>query len=290
VLALMGPALFAVSVTQLNLMLDTLLASFLTGGSISWLYYSDRLVEFPMGMLGVALGTVILPSLSRRHVEAASEAFSATLDWGLRWLVLFGLPSAVGLAMLAGPVIATLFQSEAFDATDVAMAQRSLWAYALGLVGFMGVKVLAPGFFARQDTRTPVRFGVVSLLVNMALNLILVWPLAHAGLALATSLAGCLNAGLLLRGLVRAGCYRPGTGWGGLLARSGLGLAAMGALLVWGSPDLAQWLAWESGTRVLRLTGLIGLAVLGYFAAFFLAGGRPRHFGPPARTESADKP
>jgi putative peptidoglycan lipid II flippase len=281
VLALMGPALFGVSVTQLNLLMDTLVASFLAGGSISWLYYSDRLVEFPLGILGVALGTVILPTLSRCHAEAAGRAFAATLDWGLRWLVLFGLPSALGLSMLAGPVIATLLQSAAFDATDVVMAQRSLWAYSLGLVGFMGVKALAPGFYARQDTRTPVRFGVVSMLVNMSLNLILVWPLGHAGLALATSLAACLNAGLLLWALAGAGWYRPEPGWAGLLVHCSLGLLVMGAVLFWGSPPLVQWLAWDDGTRILRLSGLIGLGALGYFAAFFFSGGRLRHFGPP---------
>jgi putative peptidoglycan lipid II flippase len=284
ILRLMGPALFGVSVTQINLLLDTLIASFLVSGSISWLYYADRLMEFPLGILGVALGTVILPSLSRRHAESDPAAFSATLDWGLRWLVLFGVPAATGLLILAGPMIATLFQSKEFDAVDVAMAQRSLWAYSLGLVGFMGVKVLAPGFYSRQDTRTPVRFAVIAMVTNMVLNLTLVWPLAHAGLALATSLAACLNSGLLLRGLLRDGSYRPLAGWRALLLRTALGVAVMAAGLVWASAALPQWLAWGTGERVWRLAALIGLGIAAYFLTLFAAGMRPGDFrapGPP---------
>jgi putative peptidoglycan lipid II flippase len=275
VLKLMVPALFAVSVTQINLLLDTVLASFLETGSISWLYYSDRLMEFPLGILGVALSTVILPRLSRRQAEAASEAFRRELDWGLRVAVTLGVPAAVGLVLLAGPMIATLFQSDLFDARDVAMAERSLMAYAVGLQAFILIKVLAPGFYARQDTRTPVRIGVIAMAANMVFNLLLIFPLQHAGLALATSLSAYLNAWLLLRALRRAGVYTALPGW----PRQGLQVAA-GALamaLVLGllSPVLGVWVTAPRLDRVLWLAGLVGAGALAYFAALLATGWRP---------------
>jgi putative peptidoglycan lipid II flippase len=274
----MTPALFGASVAQLNLLLDTLLASFLAAGSISWLYYSDRLVEFPLGVLGVALGTVILPGLTRRHAAQDPAAFSATLDWALRWVLLLGLPAAVGLAMLAGPLMATLFHSGAFSGEDVAMAGRSLMAYAVGLVGFMGIKVLAPGFYAREDTRTPVRIALIALTVNLALNLLLMGPLGHAGLALATTVAALVNAWLLLRGLRREGVYRPAPGWPGLLVRGFAATCAMGLLLRWGAGATVDWLTLGTGDRVMRLLGLVLGGMLCYFAALLVLGIRPRHF------------
>jgi putative peptidoglycan lipid II flippase len=234
-------------------------------------------MEFPLGILGVALSTVILPRLSRRRAEGAGDAFSGTLDWGLRMTVLFGVPSAVGLIMLAGPMIATLFQSDVFDAHDVNMAQRSLMAYALGLQAFILIKVLAPGFYACQDTSTPVRYGVIAMLVNMVLNLLLIFPLQHAGLALATSLSAYLNALLLLRGLTRGGHYLPSAGWARLLAQVGIGGAGMVALLWVLSPDLAWWVAAERLDRVLYLGALIAAAAVVYFCLLLLAGMRPRH-------------
>ena len=276
ILKLMLPALFAVSVTQINLLFDTMLASFLVSGSISWLYYSDRLMEFPLGILGVALSTVILPRLSRRQAEAASEKFSHTLDWGLRMTVMFGLPAAVGLIALAGPMIATLFQSDVFDGHDVAMAQRSLMAYSLGLQAFILIKVLAPGFYARQDTRTPVRIGVIAMLVNMVLNVLFIFPLQHAGLALATSLSAYLNAFLLLRGLRNSGAYQPAAGWSALLLRVGLAATGMGMLLLWLSPDLAWWIESARLARVAWLAGLIVAAIGFYFSALLALGLRPR--------------
>jgi putative peptidoglycan lipid II flippase len=276
VLRLMVPALFAVSVTQINLLLDTVLASFLETGSISWLYYSDRLMEFPLGILGVALSTVILPRLSRRQAEAAPQLFSRELDWGLRTAVVFGAPAAVGLIALAGPMIATLFESDVFDARDVAMAERSLMAYAFGLQAFILIKVLAPGFYARQDTRSPVRIAVIAMLANMLLNLILIVPLRHAGLALATSLAAYLNALLLWRGLRRDGVYRPEPGWLRLLLKVGAAAAAMGALLVWGTPELAEWIAAARWDRVIWLAAAILFGAVVYFAVLTAAGMRPR--------------
>jgi putative peptidoglycan lipid II flippase len=275
VLKLMAPALFAVSVVQVNLLLDTVLASFLQTGSISWLYYSDRLMEFPLGLLGVALATVILPSLSREHASESPERFRRTLDWGLRSALVFGLPAAVGLAVLAGEMIATLFLSDVFDAQDVRMARLSLMAYSVGLLPFILIKVLAPGYFARQDTRTPVRIGVIAMAVNMVLNLILIWPLAHAGLALATSLSAFVNAGLLLRGLLRDDIYRPEQGWSLLLLQTALACCVMGGVLAWAVPGLEQWLAASAWERALWLPLWVGLGAVAYFATLVLVGVRP---------------
>lgn len=276
ILKLMLPALFAVSVTQINLLLDTVLASFLVTGSISWLYYSDRLMEFPLGILGVGLATVILPRLSRRQAEAAPEKFSSELDWGLRIALTFGLPSAVGLAVLAAPTISTLFQSDVFDAHDVAMAQRSLVAYALGIQAFILIKVLAPGFYARQDTRTPVKIGVIAMAANMVFNLMLIFPLQHAGLALATSLSAYLNAYLLLRSLRHDGIYRPVAGWSRLLRQVGVAVIAMAAVIAWLSPGLEVWVEAPRLDRVTWLLGLIAVGGFMYFAALVITGWRPR--------------
>jgi putative peptidoglycan lipid II flippase len=278
VMRLMVPALFGVSVSQINLLLDTLIASFLISGSISWLYYSDRLMEFPVGVLGVALGTVILPSLSRRHAENSPEAFSHTLDWALRLNILFGLPAAVGLFLLAGPMLATLFFSDAFDSQDVEMATKSLMAYAPGLMAIMLIKVLAPGFYGRQDTKTPVRIGIIAMSVNMALNILLVFPLAHAGLALATTLSSGLNAYLLYQALRKGGIYTPTEGWGALLSRTLAASLAMAALLWWGAGEIGEWLAGSGTSRALWLAGLIASAILVYFLTLFLLGARPSHF------------
>lgn len=278
VMKLMVPALFGVSVSQLNLLLDTLIASFLVSGSISWLYYSDRLMEFPVGILGVALGTVILPNLSRKHAEKSPEAFSNTLDWALRVMVLLGTPAAVGLMLLAGPMLATLFYSDAFSDQDVAMSTRSLMAYAPGLMAIILIKVLAPGFYARQDTRTPVKIGITAMAVNMLLNLLLVFPLAHAGLALATSLSSALNAYLLYRGLRNAGIYRPKAGWGGILARVGFASAVMAALIVLGAGEITDWLLMDSWERIGFLALWISAAALLYFVLLYLSGIRPSHF------------
>ncbi|MCU7922847.1 MAG: murein biosynthesis integral membrane protein MurJ [Candidatus Thiodiazotropha sp. (ex Dulcina madagascariensis)] len=278
VMRLMIPALFGVSVSQINLLLDTLIASFLVSGSISWLYYSDRLMEFPVGVLGVALGTVILPNLSRRHAEKSPEAFSRTLDWALRLNILFGIPAAVGLFLLAGPMLATLFFSQAFDSHDVSMATRSLMAYAPGLMAIMLIKVLAPGFYARQDTKTPVRIGVIAMASNMVLNIILVFPLAHAGLALATTLSSGLNAWLLYRALIKQHIYLPSAGWTALLVRTVFASSAMAGLLWWGAGDITAWLAMSGLARIGQLAGLILSAILLYFLTLFLLGVRPGHF------------
>lgn len=275
---LMLPALFGVSVTQINLLLDTLLASFLVSGSISWLYYSDRLMEFPQGILAVAIGTVVLPGLSKKHAEKSPKAFSHMIDWGLRWIILFGIPAAVGLLMLAGPMIATLFQSAVFDAHDVEMAQLSLWAYSLGLLPFMLIKVLAPGYYARQDTKTPVRIAIIAMVSNMVLNLILIFPLQHAGLALATSLAAMLNAFLLYRGLRKDSIYKPEQGWIWLLSRIAASALIMAILIFWLKPDFSFWLEAERLSKIVWLLGLIGAGGAVYFIMLYVFGVRFTHF------------
>ena len=277
VVRLMIPGIFGSSVAQINLLVDTLIASFLASGSITWLYYSDRLVEFPLGVFGIALATVILPNLSREHAESSPERFSATLDWGLRWVLVIGLPATVGLILLAGPMLTTLFQYGRFSGDDVTMATRSLIAYGVGLMGFILVKVLAPGFYARQDTRTPVRVAVVAMVANMVLNLALVFPLAHAGLALATSLAAFLNGGLLYRHLRRDGVYRPGRGWGMLWTRVLVACAAMGAVLWVGVGGAEVWLARDAWQRGLHLGLWVAVGAAVYSLVLVLSGLRPRH-------------
>ncbi len=278
IMKLMLPAIFGSSVVQINLLFDTLIASFLVTGSVSWLYYSDRLVEFPLGVFGVALGTVLLPSLSRHHARQDVDGFTTTLDWALRWVFIMGLPAAVGLFFLAGPLLSTLFQYGAFSVHDAEMARLSLMAYTLGLPGFMLVKVLAPGFYARQDTRTPVRVGVIAMLANMGLNVAFVVPMVmweltgpHLGLALATSLSAYLNAGLLYRHLQREGLYRPGPGWGGLWLKLLLANGLMAVLLLV-VPTLTEWSQWGSALRALSLAGWVGAGGLVYLLALYLQG------------------
>lgn len=276
ILALMGPALFGVSVAQINLLLDTVIASFLETGSISWLYYADRLVEFPLGVFGIALATVILPVLSARHSTGSREAFSATLDWALRWVLLLGLPAACALGVLAVPLLSTLFEYGELGARDVAMSARSLMAYAGGLLAFILVKVLAPGYFARQDTRTPVRIGIIAMCTNMVMNLVLVFPFAHAGLALATTLSACVNAGLLWYGLVSTGIHRPTPGWAVFLLRVLVAAVAMSALLYFWVAPATNWSAWDAGTRAGALAVAIVLGGASYFLVLAIVGMRPR--------------
>ena len=254
VFKLMLPAIFGVSVAQINMVVNTVLASFLVTGSVSWLYYSDRLMEFPLGVFGIALATVILPSLARRHVSNSREEFSHLLDWGLRWVFLIAVPAAVALVVLSGPLLATFFYRGAFGANDVQMSANALMAFSLGLLGFILIKVLAPGFYARQDTKTPMRIGVISLIVNILLSLLLVFPLKHVGLALAISLSAFVNAGLLFVTLRRHDVYRPLPGWGVFFARVIFASAIMGAVLFWGAGDINSWLQASSWQRVYRLS------------------------------------
>jgi putative peptidoglycan lipid II flippase len=286
VLGLMGPAIFGVSVAQINLLINTLIASFLVTGSVSWLYYSDRLVEFPLGVLGTALGTVILPQLSDRHMQGSSESFSQMLDWGLRWTVMIGTPASLGLGILAGPLLCTLFQYGEFSGHDVEMSSRSLMAYSFGLLAFILIKVLAPGYYARQDIRTPVRIAVIAMASNLAMNLVLVFPLAHAGLALATSLSAYLNAGLLFWGLRAEGVYQASDGWRGFLLRVAIANGLMAVVLFAGAGDLAEWLSWTASERIWRLTALVAGGGIVYFAALWLFGLRWRQLSGQAAVSS----
>lgn len=272
---LMVPALFGVSVTQISLLIDTILASFLETGSISWLYYSDRLMELPLGLFGIALGTVILPALSTHHTRGERARFVATLDWALGWLVVIGFPATLGLLLAPAPILTTLFQYGAFSERDVGMAALSLMAYGAGLIGFMGVKVAAPGYFSRQDTKTPVKVAAIAMVANAILSVALIFPLAHAGLALATAIAAWLNAGLLLAGLRREQVYRPLAGWGRLLGRVAAAGVAMGTVLLWLAGDTATWLEASALERAGRVTVLIGGAATVYVGVLWLLGWRP---------------
>ncbi len=278
VLHLMLPAFLGVSVVQINLLVDTLMASFLETGSITWLYYSSRLMDFPVGILGAALGTVILPHLSQLHAQTQPGEFSRTIDWGLRWALLFGLPAAVGLVLLSGPIMATLFQSQAFTPNDVSMASGSLAAYSSGVVWMMLTKVLTPACYAREDIRTPVKIALVTLALNLVLNIILMGPLRHVGLAVATSLAAGANGILLLVMLYRQGVYRPPKGWMALLAKSAAAAITMGLLLWWGGGDPENWTTMPQLERITGLAGWILGGAGAYFAVLWASGVRHGDF------------
>lgn len=282
VLRLMLPAIFGSSVVQINLLFDTLIASFLVTGSVSWLYYSDRLVEFPLGIFGIALATVILPSLSQQHASKSPEHFNHTLDWALRWVMVVGVPATLGLFMLAAPILVTLFQYGEFSGHDVRMSSISLMAYSLGLLGFILVKILAPGFYARQDTRTPVRVGIIAMLSNMGLNILFVVPLVlgnyeapHAGLALATSVSAFINAGLLFHILRREGVYRPEAGWPRLFLQLMPANILMVLFLWWGIDAPDQWLQAEAWSRVWHLVLLVAGGGVVYLLGMLATGLRP---------------
>jgi len=285
ILKLMLPAIFGSSVAQISILLDSLIASFLVAGSISWLYYSDRLVEFPLGVFGIALATVILPRLADHHATASKQLFSATLDWALRCVLVIGVPAAVALAVLAEPLLTTLFYRGEFTARDVVMSAASLKAYAPGLLGFILVKVLAPGYFARQDARTPVRIGIQALLLGMTLSVLFVvilvrtaWAPAHAGIAAATACSALFNSARLLSGLRRAGVYQARAGWAVLILRVIAPSVVMAIALLAALTALGDWFAMGGLERVATL----GLLVVGgsavYFAACYLCGLRLHEF------------
>ena len=279
---LMVPGILGSSMAQVSLLLDTQIASFLVTGSVTWMYFADRLVEFPLGVFSIALATVILPSLSGHHAAAAPERFSATLDWALKLVFVMVTPAAVALFMLAGPLTATFFGHGRFLPRDVTMSSYALMAYSFGLLGFSFVKVLAPGYFARQDTRTPVRVSFISLGVNIGLNVLVVAPLVylkklpapHAFLALSTGISACTNSALLYRGLRRAEVLRPGPGWGPLLARVVGASAVMGAALWWLAGGMSRWFAMHTWDRVLNTALCVTAGAAVYFVALYAAGTR----------------
>ena len=274
---LMLPALLGVSVAQINLLVDTLMASFLVTGSVSWLYYSDRLMEFPLGVFGIALATVMLPNLSKTFAKGEQDTYNRTLDWALRWVFLIATPAMLGLIILSVPILSTLFFRGEFTGTDIIKTSHSLMAYAVGLLGFVLVKVLASAYYARQDTRTPVRIAVIAMLTNLILNIALISSLHHAGLALATALAAILNAALLFRGLYKNKVFIPCQGWRILLLRILFANGIMGGLLWWGMGSANSWLALNSVDRILQLCLWIGLGFICYIITLAISGLRPAH-------------
>ena len=286
ILLLMAPAIFGVSVSQINLLLDTVLASFLPTGSVSWLYYSDRLVELPLGIFAIAIGTVILPSLSRQFVGEDTQKFSQTIDWALRLILLIAIPAAVALFILAVPILTVLFEYGKTGASDIAMSALSLQAYALGLLAFMLIKVLAPGYFSRQDTKTPVKIGIIAMAVNMVFNLILVipfhylWQIGHVGLALATALSAWLNAGLLYRGLRQRDVYTPIAGWSVYLIRLLVANVVMGVVLFGSFYVVPDWSVLDVWRRVMMMLACCGAGLAAYLSVLFVLGLRLHHVKP----------
>jgi len=284
ILGLMVPALFGVSVSQINLLLDTVLASLLPGNSVSWLYYSDRLAELPLGVFAIAISTVILPKLSRQHTGSHERKFSDTLDWALRLIVFIGLPASLALIVLAEPILATLFLYGKTTALDISMSSLSLQAYASGLLAFMLIKVLAPGYYARQDMKTPVKIGVIAMVSNMVLNLLFVIPLhfyfqvGHVGLALATAVSAYLNAFLLYRGLRRERVYTPKAAWTKSVLRCVSANVAMLAVLLFALNGSQDWIhaLWFERVTHLAVICVAGLSV--YVAALWIGGVRLRDF------------
>lgn len=281
ILKLMIPGIFGSSVMQINLLLDTVIASFLVSGSVTWLYLSDRMVELPLGIFGIALATVILPNLSQKHASGDPKAFSHMLDWALRLVLVIALPAAVALAVLAGPILSTLFLYGDFNAVDVEMASISLLVYSGGLMGFIMVKVLAPGYFSRQDTKTPVKVGLIAMFANMAMNVAFVvpmvqlgWPAPHAGLALATTLSAFLNASLLYFGLKKAGVYLPEKGWLKLVTQTSFAAALMGWIISNASGEIEFWINATAVERILQLSWIIPMGVVSYFAVLWITGVR----------------
>ncbi|MFM2483182.1 murein biosynthesis integral membrane protein MurJ [Celerinatantimonas sp. YJH-8] len=274
---LMIPALFGVSVSQLNLLFDTFMASFLVSGSISWLYYSDRLLEFPLGLFGIAIATVILPSLSQRHVDQDPKAFRQTMDWAVRMIWLLGLPAMVGMMVLAGPMLRVLFMRGEFDQSDVSHAAASLIAYMSGLLFFMLIKVLAPGYYARQDTRTPVRYGIIAMLSNMLFNLILVLPFGYVGLAAATAFSAVINASLLYWGLAKSNVYRLSRFTLLFMLRVVVSTAIMAVAMYEVFPHWSTWMVSSWHHSAMMLIEAIGLAIVVYLVSLVALGGRLSH-------------
>ena len=278
ILKLMAPAVFGVSISQISLLINTIFASFLVTGSVSWLYYADRLMEFPTGMLGVALGTILLPGLAKYYADDSPERYSELLDWGLRLTLLLALPAAVALAILAVPLISTLFFYGKFTLHDLMMTQQALVAYSLGLLGLIMVKVLAPGFYARQNIKTPVKIALATLLATQLMNLVFIWQLHHAGLALSIGLGACLNAALLYYQLRRQGIYHPRPGWGIFLVKLVIAVAVMAVVLWLAANKQPIWSHGDILSRAWHLSWVVITGAGAYFVILWLLGFRLRDF------------
>ncbi|NIH16386.1 murein biosynthesis integral membrane protein MurJ [Serratia symbiotica] len=274
----MGPAILGVSVSQISLIINTIFASFLVSGSVSWMYYADRLMEFPSGVLGVALGTILLPSLAKSFSSGNQDEYSQLMDWGLRLCFLLALPSAIALGILAKPLTVALFQYGKFSAFDAAMTQRALVAYSVGLMGLILVKVLAPGFYSRQDIKTPVKIAIITLIMTQVMNLTFLSSLKHAGLALSIGLAACLNAALLYWQLRQQKIFQPQPGWAVFISKLGIAVLVMAGVLM---SVMLLMPCWDQGNmleRLLRLAVVVVAGVVAYFAVLAGLGFRPRDF------------
>jgi putative peptidoglycan lipid II flippase len=278
VMKLMLPAVFGVSVGQLSVLIDYFFASFLRQGSISWLYFSDRITSVPLGVFGVAIVTVILPHLSRKYADKSVEDFSKTIDWAIRFILVIGLPATFAIALLSDPILTTLFQHGKFDVFAVEMARKSLLGFTLGIPAFMLVKVFAAAFYSRQNIATPVKIAVIATLSNIVLDAVLIFPLAHAGLALATSLTSFLNAGLLFYLLRRRNFYQPGKGWWLFWLRLFIANALMALFLIVFASSFTTWVNWNSLNRALHLGLLCAGAFFMYCGSLWLSGMRFRDF------------
>lgn len=268
------PALFGVSVTQINLLLDTLIASFLVTGSISWLYYADRLLEFPLGLFGIGIATVILPSLSRLHAKNNPKEFSSTLDWAIRVICLFGFPALAGLMVLAQPIIMVLFMRGEFDQTEVMRVSYALFAYLSGLISLMVIKVLAPAFYARQDTKTPVKIGIKAMVSNMAFNLMLAPIIGYVGLALATAMSATLNAWMLYRELSKQGVYQLSRTTIFFTLKLILAALFMASIVYYLSPSFDLWIEMVLVDKMIKLLTCIVAGCIAYFGAIMVLGVR----------------
>ncbi|QLG89707.1 murein biosynthesis integral membrane protein MurJ [Chitinibacter bivalviorum] len=274
----MGPAILGVSVSQISLIINTVFASFLISGSVSWMYYADRLMEFPTGLLGVALGTILLPSLSKTYASNDTAEYSRILDWGLRLALLLAIPSAVALAITSEALTVAMFQYGKFTAHDAAMTQRALSAYAVGLVGLILIKILAPGFYARQNIKTPVKIAIFTLCITQGFNLILIGPLQHAGLALAISLGALTNASFLFYKLRTQQIFQPQAGWKIFLIKLLIAVTVMAISLLGLLHIMPDWSQGNMAMRLLRLSGLVAAGMATYFVTLGLLGFRPRDF------------
>lgn len=270
VLKLILPALFGASMGQLSILLNTILASFLVTGSISWLYYSERLAYFPLGIFGVALATVILPHLSRQHVAESHKEFSDTLNWGLRWNLIIGIPASITMLVLAGPLIVSLFDYGKFSVHDVFMTRRSVITYAIGLQAFMLVKITSSAFYAKQDIRTPVKISMISLGINMLLSLALVWPLAHAGLALSSSLSSWINVTILWVILYRRGIFTLQPGWLSFILQLVFANSCLAVFLWYFADDTLVWIGWNWSQRLIHIVLLGSGSIMLYMLCLWL--------------------
>ena len=277
ILVLMAPAVFGVSVSQINLLLDTVLASFLVDGSVSWLYYADRLIELPLGVFGIAIATVILPHLSSQHVSASNTGFSDTIDWGVRWVVLLGIPSAFAMVMLAEPILVSLFHYGAFSVVDVEQSAAALRAYSLALLPFMLIKIFATGYFSRQDTKTPVKIGIIAMVLNMVANLSLIWTFEHVGLALATGISASVNAWLLYRGLARLQVFTLTNETLIFILKVIFSSTLMVGFISMLDVNAHYWIELVLWQRLLYLSGIIVGGLLIFALVLGALGIRPRH-------------